>query len=46
LEKGKVSYSVSLVLQDEGKTLNDKQIDKSVSRILDAITTETGAILR
>ena len=46
LEKGKVSYAVSLVLQDEGKTLNDKQIDKSVSRILDAITTETGAILR
>ncbi|PCJ80717.1 MAG: phenylalanine--tRNA ligase subunit beta [Bacteroidetes bacterium] len=46
LEEGKVSYAVSLVLQDEGKTLNDKQIDKSVSRILEAITKETGAVLR
>ena len=46
LEKGKVSYAVGLVLQDESKTLTDKQIDKSVARILDGITKATGATLR
>ena len=46
LEKGKVSYAVGLVLQDANKTLTDKQIDKSVSRILDEITKATGAKLR
>jgi phenylalanyl-tRNA synthetase beta chain len=41
-----VSYAVSLILQDEEKTLNDKQIDQSVQRILTKITEETGARLR
>ena len=46
LEKGKVSYAVGLVLQDKSKTLTDKHIDKSVSRILNGITKATGAVLR
>ena len=46
LEEGKVSYAVSLVLQDPTKTLTDKNIDKSVARILDSITEQTGAKLR
>ena len=46
LEKGKVSYAVGLILQDASKTLTDKQIDKSVARILEAITKATGATLR
>jgi len=46
LEEGKVSYAVSLILQDEGKTLTDKHIDKSVARIIDGITKSTGAVLR
>ena len=46
LEEGKVSYAVSLILQDDGKTLTDKHIDKSVARIIDGITKSTGAVLR
>ncbi|MDG2311916.1 MAG: phenylalanine--tRNA ligase subunit beta, partial [Flavobacteriales bacterium] len=46
LEKGKVSYAISLTLQDVSKTLTDKQIDKSVARILAEITKTTGATLR
>jgi phenylalanyl-tRNA synthetase beta chain len=46
LEKGNVSYAVSLVLQDPTKTLTDKHIDKSVARILESITEKTGASLR
>ena len=46
LEEGKVSYAIGLILQDESKTLTDKQIDKSVARILDGITKATGATLR
>jgi phenylalanyl-tRNA synthetase beta chain len=46
LEKGKVSYAIGLILQDPSKTLTDKQIDKSVARILEEITKATGATLR
>ena len=46
LEKGKVSYAIGLTLQDVSKTLTDKQIDKSVARILAEITKTTGATLR
>ena len=41
-----MSYAVGLILQDESKTLTDKQIDKSVARILDGIIKATGATLR
>jgi phenylalanyl-tRNA synthetase beta chain len=46
LEPGKMSYSVSLILQDVSQTLTDKKIDKSVARILEAISEKTGACLR
>jgi phenylalanyl-tRNA synthetase beta chain len=46
LEGGKVSYSVSLIIQDPTQTLTDKKIDKSVARVLEAITEKTGACLR
>ena len=46
LEPGHVSYAVSLVLQDEEKTLNEKRIEQSVQRILDGIVQATGAQLR
>ena len=36
LPAGKKSYAVSMKLQDNEKTLNDKQIDASMSRIIDA----------
>jgi phenylalanyl-tRNA synthetase beta chain len=46
LEAGKKSYAISLVLQDEKQTLQDKQIDLSVSRIKEALEKELGAQLR
>lgn len=46
LAPGQVSYAVSLILQDEEKTLNDNRIEQSVQRILDGIVEATGAQLR
>ena len=46
LDEGKVSYAISLVIQDPNSTLTDKKIDKCISRILDSITQKTGARLR
>ena len=39
LPAGKVSYAVSLTLQDPNKTLTDKQIDRSVNAIRTALET-------
>jgi phenylalanyl-tRNA synthetase beta chain len=46
LPEGKVSYAISLTLQDASKTLTDKQIDRSVNGIRTALETELGAALR
>ncbi|MDA1335562.1 MAG: phenylalanine--tRNA ligase subunit beta [Bacteroidetes bacterium] len=46
LAPNQVSCAVSLVLQDEEKTLDDRRIDESVQRILNAIIEDTGAKLR
>lgn len=46
LEAGKVSYAISLILQDPNSTLTDKKIDKCVAKILESITEKTGASLR
>ena len=46
LEPGHLSYAVSLILQDEEKTLNEERIEQSVQRILDGIVKATGAQLR
>jgi phenylalanyl-tRNA synthetase beta chain len=46
IEKGKKSYALSFILLDEEKTLNDKQIDKVMSRISEAFEKELGAVVR
>ncbi len=46
LEKGKKSYAVSFLLQDENKTLNDKQIDKIMQKLQQTFEKNVGAILR
>lgn len=46
LEAGKKSYAVSFTLQDTQATLNDKQIDKVMSKLIKAYEDELGASLR
>jgi Phenylalanyl-tRNA synthetase beta subunit len=46
LPAGKKSYAVSFILQDETKTLNDKQIDNLMSRLIKNMETKLGATLR
>ncbi|MDA7803243.1 phenylalanine--tRNA ligase subunit beta [Crocinitomix sp.] len=46
LEKGKKSYAVSFIFQDNEKTLKDKQIDNIMSKIRKNVERELGAELR
>lgn len=46
LPEGKKSYAVNFVLQDEEKTLNDKQIDAIMQKIQKSLESELGAQLR
>jgi len=46
LPEGKKSYAVSFQLQDENKTLNDKQIDKVMQKLQSAFEREFKAELR
>ena len=46
LEKNQKSYSVSFMLQDQNDTLNDKTIDKTMTRFIGAFERELGAIIR
>ncbi|MDC9721324.1 MAG: phenylalanine--tRNA ligase subunit beta [Urechidicola sp.] len=46
LPKGKKSYAVSFVLQDTEKTLNDKQIDKTMQKIQQSLEKNLQAELR
>ena len=46
LEAGKKSYAVSFLLQDENATLNDKQIDKIMSKLVKNLEDKLGAKLR
>lgn len=43
---GKKSYAVSFILRDDYKTLNDKQIDKTMQRLILMFGKELGAELR
>lgn len=45
LPEGKKSYAVSMTLQDNEKTLNDKQIDAVMAKIIKAVE-KMGAELR
>ena len=46
LPEGKKSYAVNFILQDEQKTLNDKQIDSIMNKIIANLKKEIGAELR
>ena len=46
LPKGKKSYAVSFILQDENKTLTDKQIEKTMTHLQTAFKEQLGAELR
>lgn len=46
LEAGKKSYAVSFVLQDENATLNDKQIDKQMQKLIANLQNKLDAKLR
>ena len=46
LHEGKKSYAVSFTLQDENKTLTDKQIDKIMSKLQSCFESKLGAELR
>ena len=46
LPQGKKSYALSFTLQDQNKTLTDKQIDKIMGRLKSAFESEYGATLR
>ncbi|MDF3078074.1 MAG: phenylalanine--tRNA ligase subunit beta [Sphingobacteriaceae bacterium] len=46
LASGKKSYALSFVLQDEEKTLNDKQIDAIMQKLITSFEKEAGAEIR
>lgn len=46
LAAGKKSYAVSFILQEENKTLTDKQIDKTMQKLQAAFEQSLGATLR
>lgn len=46
LGENKKSYAVSFTLQDENKTLTDKQIDKVMNNLIEAYKKELGAQIR
>ena len=46
LPKGKKSYAVSFTLQDDKKTLTDKQIDKIMNKLQQSFEKQLGAELR
>jgi phenylalanyl-tRNA synthetase beta chain len=46
LAAGKKSYAISITLQDDQKTLQDKQIDAVMQRVIKALESQLGAQLR
>ncbi|RKD86346.1 phenylalanine--tRNA ligase subunit beta [Mangrovibacterium diazotrophicum] len=44
--EGKKSYAVSFILRDDEKTLNEKQIEKIMEKLIQAFDRELGATLR
>lgn len=46
LPEGKKSYAIMYILQDENKTMTDKQIDKIMKKLIDAYVREIGAEIR
>uniref|UniRef100_UPI0030D9AF78 phenylalanine--tRNA ligase subunit beta n=1 Tax=uncultured Roseivirga sp. TaxID=543088 RepID=UPI0030D9AF78 len=46
IDAGKKAYAISFYLQDQEKTLTDKVIDKSMSRLMQGFEREFGAVIR
>lgn len=46
LEAGKKSYAISITIQDDQKTLQDKQIDAIMQKVIHNLETQLGAKLR
>ena len=46
LPEGKKSYAITMTLQDAEKTLNDKQIEAVMNKIIANLTKKLGAELR
>ncbi|MGW8122241.1 phenylalanine--tRNA ligase subunit beta [Roseivirga echinicomitans] len=46
IDTGKKAYAISFYLQDQEKTLTDKVIDKSMSRLMQGFERELGAVIR
>jgi phenylalanyl-tRNA synthetase beta chain len=46
IEAGKKSYAMTFILQDEHQTLTDKQIDKTMGRLMEAFERQAGAVIR
>lgn len=46
LEPGKKSYAISLIIQDEEKTLTDQLVENIMTKIQNALEAELGATLR
>ncbi|PKP34149.1 MAG: phenylalanine--tRNA ligase subunit beta, partial [Bacteroidetes bacterium HGW-Bacteroidetes-15] len=46
LGEGKKSYAISFTLQDNSKTLTDKQIDKTMQNLMNNFIKELGAQIR
>jgi phenylalanyl-tRNA synthetase beta chain len=46
LPEGKKSYAISFLLRDDSKTLNDKQIEKVMEKLMNAFKRELGAQIR
>jgi len=46
LPAGKKSYALSFTLRDENKTMRDKDVDKTMNRLLERFKREAGAELR
>ena len=46
LEAGKKSYAISITLQDDQNTLQDKQIDAAMNKVIANLEKQLGAKLR
>jgi phenylalanyl-tRNA synthetase beta chain len=46
IPKGKKAYALSLILQDETKTLTDEEIEKTMTKLINAFEQKLGAMIR
>lgn len=46
IEQGKKAYAIGFILQDKTRTLTDKQIEKTMSQLMNMYKQESGALIR